>query len=75
MKKTVGTILLSAFLFAPVSLLADDHARHQWNDSENTYWHQYLKEHHRKDHDWDKASARERSQYWKWRDAHHEDHH
>jgi len=26
------------------------------------------------DHDWEKASKREQKDYWKWRDAHPDDH-
>jgi len=48
--------------------------RHQWNDQEDAHWHDYLKEHHKKDHDWNKASKREQRDYWKWRDAHPDAH-
>lgn len=47
---------------------------HQWNDQEDAHWHEYLKEHHRKDHDWAKANKREQSNYWKWRDKHPDAH-
>jgi hypothetical protein len=47
---------------------------HQWNDGENTAWHQYLKEHHKKDHEWAKANKREQAAYWKWRDQHKDIH-
>lgn len=89
MKKILGSLALSFCLLAPIGALnaqdhqdRQDHASHQWNDNENANWHQYLKEHHKKDHDWDKASKREQSSYWKWRDQHpehqdqdHPDHH
>ncbi len=75
MKRTISTILLSAFLLSPVSLFGDDHNQHVWNDQESTYWHQYLREHHKKDKDWQKASERDKRNYWKWRDAHRDDHH
>lgn len=73
MRRYLGTFLLAASFLAPTALLAQNHD-HQWNDNENTYWHQYLKEHHKKDHDWNKASKREREDYWKWRDAHPDAH-
>jgi hypothetical protein len=82
MTKFFGLMALSACLLTPVATLhAQDHAdhghmqkSHQWNDSENEPWHQYLKEHHKKDHDWSKASKREQNAYWKWRDQHHDSH-
>lgn len=65
-------------LASPV-VTAQDHDRprqeHQWNDHEGQFWHQYLKDHKKKDHDWTKASKREQKAYWKWRDAHPDDHH
>lgn len=65
-------------LLIPMAALnAQDHHDqvHQWNDGENDYWHQYLKEHHKKDHDWAKAKKQEQAGYWKWRDQHRNDHH
>ena len=80
MSRLFGTAVLSIALLSPVAVVnAQDHDRdhqatHQWNDNENPAWHQYLKEHHKKDHDWDKASKREQKDYWKWRDAHPDAH-
>ncbi len=78
MYRFLGSLTLGVCLLTPVGVLnAQDHDQakvHQWNDSENTTWHQYLKEHHKKDHDWEKASKRERADYWKWRDAHPDAH-
>ncbi len=80
MRKFIGSLVLSACLLTPVGILnAQDHHEdaakaHQWNDGENTAWHQYLKEQHKKDHDWAKASKREQTAYWKWRDAHPDAH-
>lgn len=76
MKKFFCSAVLGVCLLSPVvTLKAQDHHdqmdnRHQWNDGENTYWHQYLKEHHKKDHDWEKANKKEQAAYWKWRDQH-----
>lgn len=69
----LGICLLAPVAFGPVAVVnAQDHPRptHQWNDHEDQVWHQYLKDHHRKDHDWAKASKREQRTYWKWRDQH-----
>lgn len=71
MKKLLSSLALGVCLFAPIgALYAQDHPSHQWNDNENTSWHQYLKERHRKDHEWSKATKKEQSDYWKWRDQH-----
>lgn len=65
--------MLGSFLFASTSVLfADD--RHEWNEGENSAWHQYLKEHHKKDHDWAKAKKKEQDDYWKWREHHRDIH-
>lgn len=80
MQKFIGSLVLSAFLLSsPVTILRaqDDHheqAKHEWNDSENPAWHQYLKEHHKKDHEWSAANKREQANYWKWRDQHKDIH-
>ena len=77
---SLGSLALGACLLTPVGILnAQDHPdhvekAHQWNDSENQAWHQYLKEHHKKDHDWAKAKKREQADYWKWRDQHRDAH-
>ncbi len=74
MYKFLGSLVLGLALLSPVATLsAQDHhdqVEHQWNDGENTAWHQYLKDHHKKDHEWAKASKREQAAYWKWRDQH-----
>jgi hypothetical protein len=77
MFRYVRAVLLSVSLMAPVvTVYAQDrgHETHQWNDNENQYWHQYLKEHHKKDHDWGKASKSEQRAYWKWRESHSDRH-
>ncbi len=85
MYRFLGSLVLGLSLLTPVGVLSaqdrpdqDHHDQdrpdrakaHEWNDNENASWHQYLKEHHKKDHDWSKASKREQSSYWKWRDQH-----
>ncbi len=78
MYRFFGCLVLGVGLLSPVATLsAQDHhdqVQHQWNDGENPAWHQYLKERHKKDHDWAKASKREQAAYWKWRDQHKDIH-
>jgi hypothetical protein len=74
MLRYLGALLLGISLLTPVKINAQDHDRdhqqHLWNEHEDPYWHQYLKEHHKKDKDWARANKREQRDYWKWRDAH-----
>ncbi len=74
MKKFLGSMVLGACLLAPVSVGVLQAQDHHWSESENSYWRQYLKEHHKKDHDWEKAKKSEQEAYWKWRDEHRDKH-
>ncbi len=69
---------LGISLLVPVGAIAQDHDRdhqtHQWTANEDPHWHEYLKEHHKKDHDWDHANKKEQRDYWKWRDSHPDAH-
>jgi hypothetical protein len=46
------------------------HDSHEWNDKEAQAYRRYLQEHHKKDHDFAKASKREKQDYWNWRHNH-----
>ena len=84
MKRCAGALILTMGLMLPMgAAFAQDHSqdhhdrkdrqerpRHEWSDSENSSWHQYLKEHHKKDREWTRASKRDQTNYWKWRDQH-----
>jgi len=75
MKRFAGALVLTLGMLLPMGVaIAQDHPHHEWADSENPTWHQYLKDHHRKDHEWAKATKREQSAYWKWRDQHPDAH-
>lgn len=84
MSRFLGAAVLGISLMMPVAIVhAQDHDRdhdtmqaktHEWNEHEDQAWHSYLKERHKKDHDWAKASKREQKDYWKWRDAHPDSH-
>ena len=48
MRRIAGALVLSLGLLMPMSIVsAQDHPRHEWSESENPAWHQYLKEHHK----------------------------
>jgi hypothetical protein len=78
MLRYLGTLFLGVALLAPVAVYAQDHDRdhqtHVWNANEDPYWRQYLKENHKKYHDWAKSNKREQEAYWKWRDTHRDVH-
>ncbi len=78
MKRLLASAMFGLFLLTPVVTVTahpgDDQHKHEWRDTENDHWHQYLKEKHIKDHEWEKASKREQANYWKWRDAHPDAH-
>ncbi len=77
MIRVLGLMVLGLGLLSPTAATLSaapqehhDQMKHEWNDGENESWHRFLKERHRKDHDWGHASKRERADYWKWRDMH-----
>jgi type III secretory pathway component EscR len=83
MHRYLNVLLLSAALVVPVVIRADDdHGQtkryydkndrdwHEWNENENHAYHQYLHDNHKRDHDFSKASSRERNEYFKYRHAH-----
>jgi hypothetical protein len=75
MRRGAGALILSLGLLLPMGVItAQDHPKHVWSDSENPAWHQYLKEQHKKDREWAKATKREQTAYWKWRDQHSDVH-
>ena len=74
MSRFLTAAALSIGLLVPFGAIAQDHDHHVWTAQEDPSWHQYLKEHHKKDHDWAKANKKEQADYWKWRDAHPDAH-
>jgi hypothetical protein len=43
---------------------------HNWDDNEDRTWKLYLNNNHRKVHEFSRAKAKERAEYWKWRHEH-----
>ena len=77
MRRVVCSLVLGVGLLLPTAaVFAQDHPHHdhEWTDTESPAWRRYLKEHHRKYHDWNKASKRERDNYWRWREKHPDAH-
>ncbi len=88
MSHFVNVLFLSVALSVPLALQAQDHQDtqnkrvydsahkdyHEWNANEDQTYHQYLKDNHKKDHDWSKASKKEQTDYWNWRHQHPESH-
>ena len=69
MVRYLAALFLSLAMLAPTVARAE--TMHEWNrEHEDNAWRAYLKENHRKNHEWEKASKRERKSYWKWRDSH-----
>jgi hypothetical protein len=51
----------------------EDHTHkdvHQWNSKEDQAYRRYLEGHHKKYHEFSKASKRQQSDYWNWRHNH-----
>jgi hypothetical protein len=84
MRSYLGIFALAAALAAPLAIRADEHDRdhdkryydarrhdyHEWNEQEGRAYHRFLEERHLRDHDWEKASRKERQEYWNWRHEH-----
>ena len=48
-----------------------DHNDYQrWDEHQNEAWKRFLVENHRNDQDFSKASEKEQTEYWDWRQAH-----
>ena len=79
-------IALSAALVIPVALSAQDRQNsqqqtrsyqdkahndtHEWNNSEDQRYRQYLQENHKKYKDFSTAKKSEQNNYWNWAHAH-----
>jgi hypothetical protein len=85
MRKLLAATFLSAALLVPAVANAqdrDDHHQqkrvydkqhkgyHDWNESEDKAWHQYLDNNHHAYVDYDKANSRQQKAYWNWRHEH-----
>lgn len=82
--KILNSLLLSATLLAPLSIVStaradhhhetyrDDehHDQHEWNDHEDRAYRMWLKEQHRKYKDFAKLRAEDQRNYWAWRHNH-----
>jgi hypothetical protein len=82
----IASLILTAALAAPVSLLAAPAAQeasvqvrvydrdhkdyHNWDERENRSWNQYLTENHKNSHEFAKSNKKEQGKYWNWRHTH-----
>lgn len=73
-----GIILTTGLALTPVISLAQDHryhdARHkddhEWNDHEQQAYRIWLRQHHRKEVEFDRLRASDQQAYWNWRHSH-----
>lgn len=73
-----GFILTAGLSLTPLVSFAQSHNYHdkkhnddhEWNDHENQAYKIYLKDHHRKEVEFDKMNARDQQNYWNWRHTH-----
>lgn len=74
-----GLILTTGLaLTTPMSSFAQDHRYHdkkhnddhEWNDHEQQAYKIWQRDHHRKDMEFDRMSARDQQNYWNWRHSH-----
>jgi hypothetical protein len=49
------------------------HDYHEWNEAEEQAYRRYLREHHWKYRQFDRANRRQQEQYWEWRHQHMDD--
>jgi hypothetical protein len=79
-KLTIGTLLLSAGLFAScggghvaVGYRAYDpyySDYHTWNDGENVYYNRWVVESHHPHRDYRRLPRHDQRAYWQWRHSH-----
>jgi hypothetical protein len=80
----LSAALLVPVAVAPTALLAEDHDRdhdhvyhdrdhnddHHWDSHEDRAYRMWVKEHHRKYHDFNRLREEDRQAYWGWRHDH-----
>ena len=79
MRRLVGILLLSGAMLAPVVSFAEEHRYydrdhkdwHVWNENENrAYRHWLMEERHEHWREYNRLSARQQREYWRWRHEH-----
>ena len=78
----LGLALMTALALAPAALQAQDrdHARsyhdkqhnddHEWNNHETRAYRIYLRQNHRRYHDFSRLKENDQQAYWGWRHEH-----
>jgi hypothetical protein len=82
MHRTLSVFFLSACLFLPVALKADDHQNdrryydrdhkdyHTWNNQEDKAYRVYLGEQHRDYREFNRENRTRQTEYFRWRHDH-----
>lgn len=78
----LGVSLVGTMAIAPTTVLANDRVYHDadhnddhhWDDREDHAYRAWVKETHRKYHDFAKLKVEEQRQYWAWRHDHPDAH-
>lgn len=82
MRRCIASVFMAgALIFSSVGFSGcSDHARyydaeyrdyHPWNHGEVAYYNRWEVETHREHRDFDRRSAEEQREYWKWRHSQH----
>ncbi len=78
-KALLGVALIVPIAMAPLALQAQDgrtyhdkahHDDHQWNGQEDKAYGVWVKDNHRKNHEFSTLSASSQQSYWNWRHQH-----
>ncbi|MFL6416340.1 MAG: hypothetical protein ACJ74Y_11820 [Bryobacteraceae bacterium] len=80
MRRLLVGLLMSGILLLPVQAQyksyrttndryydRDHKDYHSWNDGESKAWRRYWQEQRRREIAWERANARQKREYWKWR--------
>ncbi len=74
-----GVAVFSTLTTSPTALRAEDRKtyhdakhndEHEWNDHEDRAYRMWVKENHRKYHEFGKLKEEDRQNYWAWRHEH-----
>ncbi len=85
MRRYLGMLFMGATLLVPAAVLADEHHDrdkdhryydadskdyHEWNEQEQRAYRHYLEERREHYRPWNKMTAEQQREYWRWRHEH-----